>query len=457
MFCIKCGAQLPDEANFCDVCGNKVLRRSSHVATTNMDYDAVASKAEEVIINDDTLPLDIPYSNDIVQEKAEFIGESYSSAKIEYTTTLNAVRERTSSIERKYNQIEPYSEGLAAVERNGKWGFINKDGRLIIPMKYDNVNAFKDGFSIVNIGGNFESDAVEFGKWGVIDKKGVEVIPLIYDNIEGKISKQGILWAERDGKIGYIDINGEIVIPFKYEMYSPPSYDALCQGELAIVKLNGKWGFINIKGEEIIPLKYDNIDYCLDNIAKIVLNGKYGFVKYDGSEIIPPEYDEISDFKNNVAIIKQDTKFGYIAYDEQTKSLQIMIDCILEYAGDFETTTFGINVKTNVSEMVALILYDGEGLYINRSFDKLFESTTKSLGFMGELLIAIFCLLPGFMLLSLFGPNMDFTWWNTLILIISFAICRFIGWPLFVKREEGAYATSKSYYIKNRKIMKDEN
>lgn len=455
MFCIKCGTQLPDEANFCDVCGNKVLRRSSHAATTNMDYDAVASKAEDVIINDDALPLDMPYSNDVVQEKAEFIGENYSSAKIEYTPTSNTVREQSFGIERKYNQIEPYSEGLAAVERNGKWGFIDENGKEVISIIYDSVDkAFGDS-GIIWVELN--------GKIGFIDINGSVVFPFKYDLIFPMDYKRISLYNEQvclynegrgimarlNSKFGFVDIIGNEVVPLKYDAVQ------FYRNGYAPVKRNNKWGFINAKGEEIIPLKYDDIDYCLDNIAKVTLNGKCGFVKYDGTEIISlDEYDEISDFKNNVAIIKQNNKYGYIAYDEQTKSLQIMIDCILEYAGDFETTTWGINAKTNVSEWVALILYDGEALYINRSFDKFFESTTKSLGFLGELLIAIFCLLPGFMFVYLFDSNMDITWWNTLILIVSFAICRFIGWPLFVKREEGAYAASENYYIKNRKIMK---
>ncbi len=36
----------------------------------------------------------------------------------------------------------PYSEGLKAVEQDGKWGFINQDGALVIPYKYHYVNGF---------------------------------------------------------------------------------------------------------------------------------------------------------------------------------------------------------------------------------------------------------------------------------------------------------------------------
>ena len=42
----------------------------------------------------------------------------------------------------------PYSEGLKAVEQDGKWGFINQDGELVIPYKYHYVRSFRDGLEI---------------------------------------------------------------------------------------------------------------------------------------------------------------------------------------------------------------------------------------------------------------------------------------------------------------------
>ena len=49
-------------------------------------------------------------------------------------------------IEAVYESAYNFSEGLAAVKRNGKWGFINTFGEVVVPCKYDEVDSsYKDG------------------------------------------------------------------------------------------------------------------------------------------------------------------------------------------------------------------------------------------------------------------------------------------------------------------------
>jgi hypothetical protein len=56
-------------------------------------------------------------------------------------------------VEAKYDDAESFSEGLAAVSLNNKWGFINKEGKEVIPLKYDMVNWFENGKARVKIDG----------------------------------------------------------------------------------------------------------------------------------------------------------------------------------------------------------------------------------------------------------------------------------------------------------------
>jgi hypothetical protein len=37
----------------------------------------------------------------------------------------------------QYDEYGYFSEGLARVQRNGKWGYINKTGAEVVPCKYD--------------------------------------------------------------------------------------------------------------------------------------------------------------------------------------------------------------------------------------------------------------------------------------------------------------------------------
>jgi hypothetical protein len=62
----------------------------------------------------------------------------------------------------QFNCALDFHEGLAAVEIGDKWGFINKAGELVIKSHFDDVFAFHEGLAEVGIG----------GKWGYIDKTG---------------------------------------------------------------------------------------------------------------------------------------------------------------------------------------------------------------------------------------------------------------------------------------------
>ncbi len=51
-----------------------------------------------------------------------------------------------------WDNANDFSEGLAGVKKDGKWGFINTDGELVIPCIYDSVGAFSEGLCAVQTG-----------------------------------------------------------------------------------------------------------------------------------------------------------------------------------------------------------------------------------------------------------------------------------------------------------------
>jgi hypothetical protein len=63
-----------------------------------------------------------------------------------------------------YDEIGPFSEGLAPVEVNGKWGFIDTKGNMVIPAVYDSAGSFSEGLAQVKVN----------GKWGYIDKRNIK-------------------------------------------------------------------------------------------------------------------------------------------------------------------------------------------------------------------------------------------------------------------------------------------
>jgi hypothetical protein len=85
-----------------------------------------------------------------------------------------------------------FSEGLARVELNGKWGYIDKEGKEVIPIKYDWARSFSEGLACVKLN----------GKWGYIDKEGKEY----FENLQESAKKVVEEWiqAQKRGESGAI-------------------------------------------------------------------------------------------------------------------------------------------------------------------------------------------------------------------------------------------------------------
>ena len=53
--------------------------------------------------------------------------------------------------EKKFDFIETFSEGYAVAVKDGKYGFITANGRVVIPMIYEKARSFHDGYAAVRV------------------------------------------------------------------------------------------------------------------------------------------------------------------------------------------------------------------------------------------------------------------------------------------------------------------
>ncbi len=207
------------------------------------------------------------------------------------------------SIPLPYSFADPFSEGLAVVQRGGTygkvevapgeylylpelggWGYIDIDGNEIIKCQYFNAREFKDGLACINT----EEDE----KFGFIDRSGKLIIPQIYDTADS--FSNGLSLVSLCEKYGYINKHGKVVIGFQFSEACP----FVC--EYACVKNEDKWGVINKKGEYIVTPNYHEIDIVFNDLLRVRVNDKWGIVNFSGDEIVPVRYDscrftEISD------------------------------------------------------------------------------------------------------------------------------------------------------------------
>ncbi len=181
---------------------------------------------------------------------------------------------------------------LLPIKSNGKAGYLDRNGNVVVPLKYDETWLFsEEGLGKVRLN----------GKEDYIDQNGREITSLKYDRI---FFDEGLLKIELNGKKGYADRNGREVIPLKYDEVSIGSKKVL-------VKLNGKWGFIDKSSREITPLKYDEVRFFSEDLSLVGLNGKWVYLGESGQEITSL-YDETNGFFEGLAPVKLNGKWGYI-------------------------------------------------------------------------------------------------------------------------------------------------
>jgi hypothetical protein len=198
---------------------------------------------------------------------------------------------KTSRMEGPYIEYLDYDGKTAIVKRDGKWGLVNTKDEVFADCVYDE-------FSIPEVQLFYEKRAAakKDGLWGFLNEKGNPISSFIYEAVGGysletpqsiSIFYGGLAVVKKVGKWGAIDLDGKEIIPFIYDFIS--SFTS----ETAIAQKEGKWGYINKKGEEVIPLIYDEIKWFELGLCPIRKNGLWGFLNEKGELIVPIMYDDI--------------------------------------------------------------------------------------------------------------------------------------------------------------------
>ena len=162
---------------------------------------------------------------------------------------------------------EVFHEGLAVVEYNDKFGYIDKNGDGVIATQYEKAYSFSGGVALV----------YDYGQYGYIDKKGDVAIPFQFKNA-GTMS-EGLAWVNKDGKYGYIDTSGRLAIDYQYDE-AGAFYDGL-----AVAKKDGKWGFIDKNGTPVIDFQYESCQAFSNGLAKVMTSCMIQYIDKKGTVI----------------------------------------------------------------------------------------------------------------------------------------------------------------------------
>lgn len=105
-----------------------------------------------------------------------------------------------------------------------------------------------------------------------------------------------------DNKFGYVNMDGNTVIPFKYDM----AYDFHDGMGLVYKTVNGTdlYGFVNEKGEEAVNLKYEYAENFSEGLALVRFSRRFGYINRSGTLVIDFLFDDATSFVNGRAKVR---------------------------------------------------------------------------------------------------------------------------------------------------------
>ena len=192
---------------------------------------------------------------------------------------------------------------LAMVRTAGGWGFVDRQGRLVIAAKYERfedrflaeqIVAYVGGLAgLVHANGHellvpkFVAVRAFLGAepawapvrttqgWGFADRSGAMVIPTQFADV-GWFGEAGAPAQDAEGNWGYIDRAGSYRIQPQFAFALPH------QEGLGLVMLDGKWGAIDASGKLLIPAVYDQLRGFRNGRSEATKGGVSGWLSVAG-------------------------------------------------------------------------------------------------------------------------------------------------------------------------------
>ena len=227
---------------------------------------------------------------------------------------------------------------MVPVKKQGKTIFTDKNGKELFEISGD---AWTVGGGLVAFMKN--------GRMGFVDRQGIVVIKPLYhcdvnwrdQQFEERITPVSKLMPNGKEKFGFIDIGGKTVVDFQYD-WAEQFFDGL-----AMVAKDGKYGYIDTAGDVVIPLQFDGADHFSEGLAAVETNGRWGFINTNGKIVINPQYlpriwGSPMIFCEGLAAVRTETGTGFI-----NKNGEMIVPAVYSSVEDFADGLARIGALSN--------------------------------------------------------------------------------------------------------------
>ena len=286
------------------------------------------------------------------KKKEEDKSKTDSAQKIEYTETwvvepsIEADRIFSLPLTRFNTKTNHYDVSFGdcyVVEKDGKLGFINSNGEIVVEPKYDTVETClcTDGYiATVKPENSYRStytlDMSFSEMWSYPHKcEGFDGYTYLWDSAlemasvqKGDVQADGGIFVPEAVKLS----DGKFAVASADKLQGAKDYTAagVFTGGIVAMEKGGKWGYVNSKGEEVIPFEFDAISgysalgigdtayECSEGYVTVCKGGKYGVYKADGTQIVPCQYSAMTTVHDGRVFASNDGGvWGILLVDEQ--------------------------------------------------------------------------------------------------------------------------------------------
>jgi len=230
-----------------------------------------------------------------------------------------------------YAETRQKARELFPVEIDEKFGFIDKNGKIVIPPKFDHVTDFSEGLAA------FTKGDAESGLMGYIDVSGHVVIKPKYQ--WGAPFNEGVAIARYKNKLILIDKTGKQLQEYEHDMAEQGFAEGVAAKALVFTERVGVfYGFIDKTGKVVIPPVYRHALNFSEGLASVEedssqrkKNRKKGFIDHNNKWVIPPQFKLAKSFSEGLSAVYSER--GQCSYIDKTG--KVVIPAKYKQCGNF--------------------------------------------------------------------------------------------------------------------------
>ncbi len=208
----------------------------------------------------------------------------------------------------------PQYDVVAGCLLHPKAVLIDLQGQPLLTVKNAGFESFSDGLCLI-IAKTNDSTVTRY----FIDKQGKKVLDVTeYDAVHG--FTEGRAPVMKNGKMGFIDQSGKLVIPCQYAInfkwfhrdHKRRLFNFINGYTAVMLAPDQGWNVIDRQGKTILDRNYQFLQVVSPTQILAKRNNRWGIISPQGEVILPLHYNKVQPFKNGLALVRQGNRWFYV-------------------------------------------------------------------------------------------------------------------------------------------------